>query len=136
MEGVLVPELSLHTAEIQRPRCLAKYDGQWAVQLGRHHGQIPVQVLVGTDCSRVFPVSVVHSDQTPVQTKDARLMRSMLTGRYLLFGSAKIDDELFYQSFPEIDESAPAGVGHLGAEAVEHELAEFYQSCVEDVVTI
>ena len=84
----------------------------------------------------MFPVSVVNPDQPPVQTKDARLMRSMLTGRYLLFGSAKVDDELYYQSFPEIDESAPAGVGHLGVEAVHDELADYYQSSVEDITTI
>ena len=136
IEAVSVPDLALHTAEIQRPKCLKKYDGLWAFQLGRHRGQIPAQVLIGVDTSHVFPVSVVHADGTPVQTKDARLMRSMLTGRYLLFGSAKEDDELFHQKFPEIDKNGLAGVAHLGAEAVHNELAEYYQSCLEDVKTM
>ena len=99
-------------------------------------GQIPAQVLIGVDTSHVFPVSVVNDDGTPVQTRDARLMRSMLTGRYLLFGSAKEDDELFHQKFPEIDKNGLAGVAHLGAEAVRNELAEYYQSCLEDVRTM
>ena len=81
-------------------------------------------------------MSVVHADMTPVQTRDARLKRSMLTGRYLLFGSAKVDDKLFYQKFPEIDKDGLAGVAHLGAEAVRNELAEYYQSCLEEVTTI
>ena len=139
MEGVLVPDLALHTAEIQRPNCMSKYDNQWAVQLGCHHcdrGHVPAQVLIGVDCSRVFPVSVVHPDHTPVQTKNARLMRSMLTGRYLLFGSAEANDELYYADFPEIDPNGPAGVGHLGAEAVQAQLAEYHQACVEDIITI
>ena len=136
MEGVLVPELALNTAAIQRPNCMSKYDGQWAVQLGCHHGgQIPAQVLIGVDMNRVFPVSVVHTDGTPVQTKHARLVRSMLTGRYLLFGSASPKDELYYDSFPEIDDG-PVGVGYLGAEAERAQLAEYYAACVEDIVTI
>ena len=60
----------------------------------------------------------------------------MLTGRYLLFGSAKEDDELFHQEFPAIDKNGLAGVAHLGAEAVHDELAEYYQSCLEDVTTM
>ena len=109
------------------------------MQLGCHHGgqaQVPAQILVGVDMSRIFPVSVVNSDGTPVQTKNARLVRSMLTGRYLLFGSAKPNDELFHADFPEIDTTGPVGVGHLGAKALEAQLAQYHEACVEDIVTI
>ena len=136
MEGVLVPELALHTAAITRPNCMSKYDGQWGVQLGCHHGgQIPAQVLIGVDMTRVFPVSVVYSDGTPVQTKHARLVRSMLTGRYLLFGSANPKDELYYDSFPVIDDGL-VGVGLLGVEAERAQLEEYHTACLEDIVTI
>ena len=80
------------------------------------------------------PFNLVAS--TPVQTKHARLVRSMLTGRYLLFGSANPKDELYYDAFPEIDAAGPVGVGHLGAEAERAQLAEYYAAYVEDIVTI
>ena len=139
MEGVLVPNLALNTAAIQRPNCMSQYDNQWAVQLGCHHGgqgQVPAQILVGVDCSWIFPVSVTNSNGTPVQTKDARLKHSMLTGRYLLFGSAKPNDELYEVEFPKIDETSPVGVGTLGATALEAQLAQFHEAMIEDIVTI
>ena len=86
--------------------------------------------------SRIFPVSVVHHDGTPVQTKHARLVRSMLTGRYLLFGAASPKDELYHAEFPEIDTNGLVGVSHLGAEAVQAQLAEYHAACVEDIITI
>ena len=49
---------------------------------------------MGTDCAGMFPVSVCHPDRTPVQTKKCRLKRSLITVRYLLFGSAKHNDKL------------------------------------------
>ena len=139
MEGVLVPNLALNTAAIQRPNCLSKYDNMWAVQLGCHHGsqvQVPAQILVGVDCSRIFPVGVTNSNGTPVQTKDARLKRSMLTGRYLLFGSAQPNDELYEVEFPKVQEVGPVGVGALGAASLEAQLAEFHEAMIEDIVTI
>ena len=85
--------------------------------------------------TRVFPVSVVHTDQTLVQTKHARLVRSMLTGRYLLFGSANPKDELYYDSFPVIDDGL-VSVNHLGVEAQRAQLEEFHSAYLEDIVTI
>ena len=137
VEGVLVPELALNTATIQRPNCLSKYDNQWAIQLGCHHGnggQVPAQILVGVDSTKIFPVDVNNPDGTLVQTKDARLARSILTGRYLLFGSAKPDDELYVVQFPTVEEVGSGGVNTLGVASME--LVEFYRSKIEDIVTI
>ena len=70
--------------------------------------------------SRIMPVSVVHSDQTPVETAHARLLRSVLTGRYLLFGSAQPDDPLVRVSFPPIvNDDSGAGMGHDNHHCVE-----------------
>ena len=68
------------------------------------------------------------------QTKNARLARSILTRRYLLFGSAKPDDELYVVKFPKVEEAELGGVNALGAASME--LVEFYRSKIEDIVTI
>ena len=52
--------------------------------------------------SHLFPVSVVNKDNTPVQTVRARLLRSMITGKYLLFGSAEPHDPILVSSFPNM----------------------------------
>ena len=132
----MIADLALHTCEIQRPMSLAKYDNQWAIQMGCLHGaqgNVPAQLLVGCDMSHIFPVSVVNPDNTPVQTKNARLLRSMLTGRYLLFGSAEPNDPLLYQSFPVVDENGRAGVRHISVQT--HNVEDQLDS-VEDLVTI
>ena len=51
----------------------------------------------------------MNADQTPVQTQHARLLRSMLTGRYLLFGSAEPDDPLIYVRFPVPNDNVEVG---------------------------
>ena len=89
---------------------------------------------MGVDSTKIFPVDVNNPDGTLVQTKDARLARSILTGRYLLFGSAKPDDELYVVQFPTVEEVGSGGVNTLGVASME--LVEFYRSKIEDIVTI
>ena len=57
----------------------------------------------------------------------------MLTGRYLLFGSAELDDPLLYQSFPIVDENGRAGVRHI---SVQTQGAEDQLDSVEDILTV
>ena len=119
----MMEDMALHTSELRRPDCLSKYDSQWAIQLGCFQGgqgAVPAQILVGVDMSRILPVSVVHPDQTPVETTHARLLRSMLTGRYLLYGSAQPDDPLVHVSFPPVvNDDSRAGIGHDNHHCVE-----------------
>ena len=135
MEAISVPELVLHTSEITRPDCLSDYDGQWGIQLGSHNGgQVCAQILVGVDMARVFPVSVVNEDGSPVQTKHARLVRSMLSGRYLLFGSAEPKDELYHASFPIVDDGLVSN-NYLGVEAQRAQLEGYHSAYIEDIIT-
>ena len=93
---MLYPKLEMKTHVIKCPECFSQYDGNWAVQLGHYpSNQVPAQILVGVDYASIFPVSVLTSDGSPVQTKNCRLMKSVLSGRYLMFGFSKGNDELY-----------------------------------------
>ena len=59
------------------------------------------KILVSTDCTALFPISVTNSDGTPVQTKSCRLKGSLITGHYILFGSSELHDDLIKVDFPE-----------------------------------
>ena len=54
----------MRTAPIKRPSCFAKYDNNWASQLGTNHcEQLPAKILLGVNCARIFPVNP-SSNQT------------------------------------------------------------------------
>ena len=53
--------------------------------------------------AQYLPVSVTNKHGYPLQTKHARLKRSLLTGKYLLFGAAKESDTLIESDFPYED---------------------------------
>ena len=55
---------------------------------------------MGTDCTQFLPVTVTTPEGIPIQTSKARLKRSLITGKYLLFGSAKEKDQLITSEFP------------------------------------
>ena len=93
MQGVLYPKLEMKARTIKRPECFSPYDRNWTVQLGNYIGdQLPAQILIGDDCTRIFPVCV-ETRCIPVQMRNCRLMRSVLTGRYLMFGLSNKNDK-------------------------------------------
>ena len=111
----------MKTHVIKRPECFAQYDGNWAVQLGNYpSNQVPAQILIGVDYASIFPVSVLTSDGLPVQTKNCRLMKSVLSGRYLMFGFSKGNDELYNS-----DSIQQANVNLAGAASLESQINEF-----------
>ena len=55
---------------------------------------------MGTDCTQFLPVAVTTPEGIPIQTSKARLKRSLITGKYLLFGSAEEKDQLITSEFP------------------------------------
>ena len=77
------------------------YDGQWAIPISQHFsGDVIAQILLGTDAAQYLPVAVTSVEGFPIQTSKARLKRSLITGKYLLFGSAEENDQLIQTSFP------------------------------------
>ena len=62
------------------------------------HGQIPAQLLIGADLAYLFPQEVQDAAGSPIQTRQCRLKKSRISGRYILFGTAQRNDQLV--SFP------------------------------------
>ena len=101
MEGILVPFLKINPTTVKRPHCLKEYDGQWAIPISHHYsGDVIAQILLGTDAAQYLPVAVTTVEGFPIQTSKARLKRSIITGKYILFGSAEENDQLIQTSFP------------------------------------
>ena len=65
-----------------------------------YEGPVIAQVLIGVDFSRYLSVAVVDEEGLPVQTANCHLKRSLLSEKYLIFGTAKPDDELIKTPFP------------------------------------
>ena len=108
------------------------YDNNWAVQLGtNHYDQLPAQILLGADCAQIFPVNVVHPNGTPVQTKHCRLMGSVLTGLYLLFGASEPSDQILEIEFPP-----SLGVHLIEGDSVGNQINKLEQAFVEEITTI
>ena len=132
IEAILHHKLEVRTAPIKRPSCFAKYDNNWASQLGTSNcDQLPAQILLGADCARIFPVNVVHPNGTPVQTKHCRLMRSVLTGHYLLFGASEPSDKILEIEFPH-----SLGVHLIEGDTVYDQINELEQAFSEEITTI
>ena len=85
-------------------------------------------MLIGTDCSYLFPAAVYNERGNVVQTKNCRLKKSYLTGRYLLCGTSSPEDELIDYQFPDVH--------HLGAASLEAQYADYSNAVIEDIVTI
>merc|ERR1712243_490166 len=101
LEGILVPALRISPVTVQRPDCLKNYDGQWAIPVNNHYsGNVIAQILLGTDAAQYLPVAVTTAEGFPIQTSKARLKKSLITGKYLLFGSAEENEQLIRSSFP------------------------------------
>ena len=127
VEGVLYPKLEMKTQVIKRPECFSQYDGNWAVQLGHYpSNQVPAQILVGVDYASIFPVSVLTSSGSPVQTKNCRLMKSVLSGRYLMFGFSKGNDELYNN-----DSLQQANVSWSHVTPIESQINEFQNAFLD-----
>merc|ERR1712240_517406 len=101
LEGILVPFLKINPITVKRPNCLKEYDGQWAIPINDHYsGNVIAQILLGTDAAQYLPVAVTTAEGFPIQTARARLKRSIITGKYILFGSADENDQLIHTRFP------------------------------------
>ena len=103
LEGILVPSLRINPITVKRPNYLKEYDGQWAIPVNDHYsGDVIAQILLGTDAAQYLPVAVTTAEGFPIQTARARLKRSMITGKYILFGSADENDQLIHTPFPKV----------------------------------
>ena len=105
------------------------YDTQWALPFDQHFsGNIIAKILLGTYCTQFLPVAVMTAEGLPIQTSKARLKRSLITGKYLLFGSAEENDQLIRSEFP----CEPAADVHALECMTEEEQINFRYSDLHD----
>ena len=77
--------MKLVTTVTYPPKQWQHLNGQWADQTRLSKENRP-QLLIGADASSLFPVAVSNSEGYPLQSRNVCLMRSILSGRYILFG--------------------------------------------------
>ena len=93
--------MQINPTTVKRPLFLKDYDNQWALPINQHFsGNVIAQILLGKDCAQYLPVTITPQKGFPIQTAKARLKRSLITGKYLLFDSLEEDDQLIRSKFP------------------------------------
>ena len=91
-EAILIPNLDLRATITNRPNCWAHLDGNFAPQHGEHQGVVG-QILLGADCSHLFPDDVFDEEGNLMMTPNCRLKQSVITGKYIIFGEGRQTDQ-------------------------------------------
>ena len=89
IEAILIPELDLTTAPYEVPTEWKVYKRNWANQLIDQASMPKAMVLMATDCASYFPHDILDSNSKPTIHKQAKLVKSMITNKYLRFGSCQ-----------------------------------------------
>ena len=50
-------------------------------------------MLLGADCTKLFPIPVTDDQGNPVRTENCILQKYVITGRYIIFGVGKPNDK-------------------------------------------
>ena len=106
IEAIVVKRMEISSQYVPCPKEWKQYADNWA-HLPRSNSLIGAQLLLGADKATWHP-TVVYDNGMPVETQHARLMRSAISGQYLLFGhgglpsKTRIDD----YDIPFIDETS------------------------------
>ena len=84
MEAIMIPKVMLHMQTQTIPKEWKYIDGEWADQdtLG-----VTAKILLGADQATLFPHAVKDQTGSLLQINQARLMKSGITGKYIMFGS-------------------------------------------------
>ena len=80
----MIPKMKLHLQAQEIPDIWHELKGAWAEQ--DTYG-VSAQILLGAYQARYFPHEVRNKHGALLQTDQARLMQSEITGNYILFGS-------------------------------------------------
>ena len=84
LEAIVIPNLELQLQKQESPDVWKYLEGNWANQ--DTYG-VSAQILLGADHTIYFPHDVRTKSRDLLQTKQARLMQSAITGNYLIFGT-------------------------------------------------
>ena len=84
LEAIMIPKMRLRLQRQEIPEIWHELDGTWAEQ--DTYG-VSAQILLGADQARFFPHEARDKKGDLLQTEQARLMQSKITGSYIIFGS-------------------------------------------------
>ena len=84
LEAIMIPKMKLCLQAQEIPDIWHELEGAWAEQ--DTYG-VSAQILLGADQARFFPHEVRDKQGALLQTDQARLMQSEITGNYIIFGS-------------------------------------------------
>ena len=84
MEAIMIPKLMLYMQTLIIPKEWKYIDSEWADQdtLG-----VTAQILLGADQATLFSHAVTDQTGFLLLVNQARLMKSEITGKYIMFGS-------------------------------------------------
>ena len=83
-EAIMILKMKLRLQRQEIPEIWHELDGTWAEQ--DTYG-VSAQILLGADQARFFPHEARDKKGDLLQTEQARLMQSTITGSYIIFGS-------------------------------------------------
>ena len=93
------------------PKIWEEYRNDWSEQDSSCDGTMP-QILIGSDKAILFPKPVLGQDGNPVQTKMARLLQSVISGKYLVHGFEEPDHTVQLVNSDQLE--TPASVTRTG----------------------
>ena len=109
LEAIMIPKMKLRLQQQEIPEIWRELDGTWAEQ--DTYG-VSAQILLGADQARFFPHEARDDKGNLMQTEQARLMQSTITGSYIIFGSCgkhsrRADSGELWMTANQVSTSAP-----------------------------
>jgi len=82
---ILVKNLHVDSRTMPIPRAWENYRDNWIEQDNDENEMLP-QILIGSDRATLFPRPVIGLDNKVVETNTARLLKSVVSGKFLAHG--------------------------------------------------
>ena len=105
LEAVVLKDLLIDAIDIEVPQVWDAYKDHWVNNIS-DYPSVDAKIIIGSDCPTLHPFNVVRRDGTPIEHKSARLMMSVLSGKYLAMGHMGVNyfRPIQYTDFSQDDE--------------------------------
>ena len=126
---ILVKSMHMDSRTMPIPSVWEQYRGNWIEQDTDDDRMLP-QILVGSDKATLFPRPVIGANHNVVETSTARLLKSVVSGKYLAHGFDPPAHQI------QLCEDDPARVTHAASVQFSHSAGGVTKPCsVTDSVT-
>ena len=96
-----------------------RFQSEWSESDTSYDSNLP-QILLGMDLATLHPVPVLSSDNSIIQTNTARLLKSVLTGKYLATGHmSPVTEIVFCDTDKDVHQDDPLDLPLNGDESPE-----------------